>query len=251
MISLQVRVLVFLGIFGLSVTACFLFSESETNPVAGVVAWLPDELEGKLVYKGEMGELEKRWLPGDTTYVKRVYIDKYLLEKEAIQKALHATLIIAGSDSRSLHRPEVCLRGQQWTITNRKVVPIETSGGRLEVMDFYLERFLTGDDNRPLLDERGQPIKLLAHYIYWWVGPDTSTASDEERVWLEVWNSILKGRKERWAYPSVQVVVDTHYGRKEAQERAYSFIKEYAPQFQKSLGAKDREGAVPLKISGS
>ena len=60
----------------------------------------------------------------------------------------------------------------------------------------------------------------------------------------------MKGRKERWAYPSVMVWVDNRTEEGEAQERAYNFIRKYAPDFQKSLGAQDREDAVKLKSIG-
>lgn len=228
--------------------ACFAFSNPETNPVAGVVAWLPNERWDYYVASKEMGVLEKEWLPGDTTYLRREYIEKMRQPEEARFRALSATLIVAGSDSRSLHRPEVCLTGQHWTIAKRELVSLETQGGPLEVMDFHLQQAVTDPKtNLEVLKNDGSPLIRRAHYVYWWVGPDASTASDKERVWLELKNSITKGRKERWAYPSVQVSVDERYGREEAQERAYEFIREYAPQFQRSLGATDRPDAISLK----
>ncbi|GHC65036.1 hypothetical protein GCM10007100_36080 [Roseibacillus persicicus] len=234
-----------------TVGACKLWSDSETNPVAGVVVWLPDEMLGYRIETGEMGEEEKRWLPSDTTFLKRIYAEDWLPKAEADFRSLNATLIVAGSDSRSLHRPQVCLTAQHWTIEKREVVKLETEGGPLEVMDFHLVRTVRNQDGSARLDEKGEPIYLRAHYVYWWIGPDASTPSDEERVWLEVWNSILKGRKERWAFPSVMVYVDERKEDGEAQERAYQFIRKYAPDFQKSLGAEDREDAVELKSLGS
>ncbi|MGJ8723032.1 MAG: exosortase-associated EpsI family protein [Roseibacillus sp.] len=243
------------GIFGglalVTVLSCLFFSDSKTNPVAGVVVWLPDELSDYEVDTGVMGEEEKKWLPSDTTFLKRVYTERWLPKQEADFRALSATLIVAGSDSRSLHRPQVCLTAQHWTIEKREVVKLDTKGGPLEVMDFHLVRTVRNQDGSARLDESGEPLFIRAHYVYWWIGPDASTASDEERVWLEVWNSILKGRKERWAYPSVMVWVDPREKQGEARERAFEFIKEYAPDFQKSLGAQDREGAVDLKSIGS
>lgn len=236
---------------GATILACQLFSDSETNPVAGVVVWLPDELFSYEVETGVMGEEEKRWLPADTTFLKRVYTEDWLPEQEARFRSLSATLVVAGSDSRSLHRPQVCLTAQHWTIEKREVVQLETQGGPLEVMVFHLVRSVRNQDGSVRLDENDNPLHLRAHYVYWWIGPDASTPSDEKRVWLEVWNSILKGRKERWAYPSVMVWVDDRKEEGEARERAFDFIRKYAPEFQKSLGAKDREDALKLKSIGS
>lgn len=234
-----------------TVLACKVFGDSETNPVAGVVVWLPDELVGYEIDTGVMGEEEKRWLPADTTFLKRVYVEDWLPEQDARFRALSATLIVAGADSRSLHRPQVCLTAQHWTIEKREVVRLETRGGPLEVMDFHLVRSVRNQDGSARRDVNGEPLQLRAHYIYWWIGPDASTPSDEERVWLEVWNSILKGRKERWAYPSVMVWVDDRKEEGEARDRAFDFIRKYAPDFQKSLGAGDREDAVKLKSIGT
>ena len=243
-----IRLISFLAIFGIAMAACFAFSNPETNPVAGVVAWLPEESWDYEVVSQEMSKLEKDWLPADTTYIRRQYYEKFRQPDEARLRALSATLIVAGSDSRSLHRPEVCLTGQHWTITRRELVSLKTKGGPLQVMDFHLQRKVTDPKtNLEVRNEDGSPLIHEAHYVYWWVGPDASTASDKERVWLELKNSITKGRKERWAYPSVQVNVDNRYGRGEAQERAYKFIREYAPDFQRSLGATDRPDAIPLK----
>lgn len=245
------RTVVFVGMALATVAACKLFSDSKTSPLAGVVVWLPDKMFGYDVETGVMGEEEKRWLPSDTTFLKRVYTEDWLPKQEARFRSLSATLIVAGSDSRSLHRPQVCLTAQHWTIEKRKIVKLETAGGPLEVMDFHLVRTVRNEDGSTRLNEQGEPLNLRAHYIYWWIGPDTSTASDEERVWLEVWNSILKGRKERWAYPSVMVWVDERKDEGEARERAFDFIRKYAPEFQKSLGALDREGAIELKSIGA
>lgn len=248
--NLYWRTGIFAGMALATVLACKLFSDSETNPVAGVIVWLPDKVLGYDIETGVMGEEEKRWLPSDTTFLKRVYTEDWLPENEAKFRSLSATLIVAGSDSRSLHRPQVCLTAQHWTIEKREVIKLDTVGGPLEVMDFHLRRTVRNEDGSAQTDSEGAPLYLRAHYIYWWIGPDGSTPSDEERVWLEVWNSILKGRKERWAYPSVMVWVDERKEKGEARERAFAFIRKYAPDFQKSLGAKEREGAVKLKSIG-
>lgn len=266
----------FLALGAMTIAACKLFSEGETNPVAGVVVWLPEDLPGYVSTSGVMGPEERKWLPADTTFYKKNYLDSALLaeaERIASQyraqggeenesradnilawiwtQGISATLIVAGSDSRSLHRPQVCLTAQHWTIEKREVVTIETDGGPLKVMDFHLARTVRDAEGAVIKDKVGEPLITRAHYIYWWIGPDGSTPSDEERVWLEVWNSILKGRKERWAYPSVMVYQNDREAPDVVRQRAFAFIKKFAPGFQKSLGAEWREGAIPLKEIGS
>ena len=218
-----------------------------------------------------MGVQEKRWLPEDTSFYKLSFADPDLLREaqslnsfgslgrenelraaysEAYDYGISATLIVAGSDSRSLHRPQVCLGAQGWRIGKREVMTIETSGGDLEVMNFHLAMNPKGENGEGIRDKNGDLVERKANYFYWWIGPDATTASDEKRVWIETWRSILKGRRERWAYPSVMVYVNPAEGEEastNACERAISFISEVAPGFQKSLGAKEREGTRPLK----
>ena len=52
---------------------------------------------------------------------------------------------------------------------------------------------------------------------------------------------MFRNLNDRWGYPSIMVPVDPRLGSEEgvaeARKRAFDFISEFAPQFQKSLGA--------------
>jgi len=252
MMSLPKRIIGFAGMAVMTVICCIAFSNPPTNPEAGVVVWLPESIPGYLAEEGVMGSQEKKWLPLDTTYWNMTYREEDLQENLSRFRAVKATLIVAGTDSRSLHRPQVCLGAQGWTIEKRQVVTLETAGGPLDVMDFHLTRFRKNKDASFLLDEKGDKIRQRAHYVYWWVGPDHTTPDDKERVWRSTLNSVLKGRNERWAYPSVMTWVEEWKGEegvKDARSRAFTFIQKYAPGFQKSLGAKDgKPGSRPLVV---
>ena len=244
------RMSVFLAMVVVTITLCFVFSNPSTNPEAGVVVWLPKDIPGYDGEPGYMSDQERKWLPSDTTYLKMTYKEKAMEESLAAYRSLNVTLIVAGSDSRSLHRPQVCLRAQGWGIDKKELVELDTTGGELSVMNFHLSRVLKNEDGSVKRDENGKKIIQRAFYCYWWVGPDDSTPYDETRVWKSVVNSIIKGQNERWAYPAVMVMVDERFpdkGAAEAKERAYQFIEEYAPVFQKSLGATEREDALQLR----
>jgi len=248
--SLLVRAGIFVAVAIATVIFCYLFSNPNTNPEAGVVVWLPKDIPGYNGEMGYMGEQERKWLPSDTTYLKMTYKEKGMDENLASYRALNATLIVAGSDSRSLHRPQVCLTAQGWAIAKKEVVALQTTGGELSIMNFHLTRVIRNQDGSMRRDDNGKKMVQRGFYCYWWVGPDDSTPYDETRVWKSVWNSIWKGKNERWAYPAVMVYVDERFpnvGEREAKKRAYSFIKKYTPVFQKSLGAVDREDALELR----
>lgn len=248
-LSLLARAGIFGGMVIVTVLCCFAFSNPPTNPAAGIVVWLPDDISGMRADEVTMGPAEKKWLPKDTTYLSYRYLEEGLPKQLAAYRALKATLIVAGSDSRSLHRPQVCLTAQGWEIEKAVVEKIDVATGSLEVMDYHLTRVLKNKDGSVLRNEAGDEVRQRAHYVYWWVGPEMSTAFDKEQVIYSVINSIVKGQKERWAYPSVLAWVDERKGEEgvtEARKRVFDFVKEYAPKFQKSLGAKDRPGARPL-----
>ncbi|MGJ8676113.1 MAG: exosortase-associated EpsI family protein [Akkermansiaceae bacterium] len=232
--SLLIRTITVLVLGGATLALCYLFPNAAANPEAGVIMTLPDRIPGYTSEIVPVSDIEKKWLPADTTSLKRSY--KSIYAENGLQKfneAISATLILSGADAqRSLHRPEVCMNGQGWTINKREVVKLDTEGGPLEVMDLHLSR-----ENRT---ETGEKYVIKAHYIYWWVGKNDSTPYYMRRIILSSMNNIFKNVNDRWAYPSVMVyaVGDDKKVQQESRQRAFEFIKRYAPTFQKSLGAK-------------
>lgn len=249
--TLKIRTIIFVLMAVATVGLCAVFPNAATNPESGLVIWLPAEYNGLEGTKEEMSEQEVQWLPKDTTQLKMVYRDPYAPEGLlGIYRSLSATLILAGSDPRSLHRPEVCMPAQGWEITQREVVPIETEGGTLEVMDLHLLRYWQKENGEYYLDDKGEKISQRAHYVYWLVGRDDSTPNYWEMKLRGVMNNMFKNVNDRWGYPSVMVWVDERKGEAgevEARARIVDFISEVAPKYQKSLGAKERKDAVPLK----
>ena len=238
----QIQVTIFVGMALLTTVMCYIFPNASIDTEPGLIMWLPTEtsdLEGKEV---SISMVEAKTLPIDTTYLKMSYSPKFNFGSAPNWwDELSATLILSGKDRRSLHEPEICLDAQGWVIEKRNPLSIKTKGGDLEVMDLQLRRFVVVDGDY-LLDENGERIPLYAHYLYWWVSRDGSTAHTDERVLQTVLDNFLRNQNSRWRYPSVMVHVDPRQnpqeGKKAALERAVSFIQEYAPRFQRSLGAE-------------
>jgi hypothetical protein len=124
--TLTVRTAIFAAMAAVTLACCLSFSNPPTNPKAGVVVWLPEEIPGCSGERSVMGPMEEKWLPQDTTFLKMTYKERWLPLRQAEFRALNATLIVAGSDSRSLHRPEVCLHAQGWSIRKREAVHLDT-----------------------------------------------------------------------------------------------------------------------------
>jgi hypothetical protein len=264
---MKIRIIVFVALALVTIAGCKFFSRPASTPEAGIVVWLPESYDHYLSDKIPISEQEKKWLPKDTTNYKRRYVDRHLRQqveaatdlseerKDAILNyhSLSATLIVAGSDSRSLHNPKVCLTAQSWTIKQKKVVIVETSAGPLEVMNFYLEKVVIDQNRNVVKNPDGSDRIQEAIYTFWWIGPNNTTPHIEERIWASLWNSVLSGKKERWAYPSFMIYVNDEVdGMQKAQERINDFVKRFSPRFQKSLGAEEREDAIQLyNLEGS
>lgn len=230
------RTLVVLILGGVTIALCSLFPNAALNPESGVILRLPESIPGYISEEVEMSEQEKYWLPDDTLNIKQSYsFSNAANELEAFDQNFSASIILSGADKRSLHRPEVCMTGQGWSINTAetKVVKLETEGGPLEVMDLCLSRTAEGGN--------GESVVIKAHYVYWWVGRDVSTPHSYKRILLSAINNVFKNTNDRWAYPSVMVKSIGNDKEKDeaARERAFDYIRKYAPTFQKSLGAKE------------
>lgn len=215
--------------------ACRLSPELSAGNEAGVVMTLPDRTSLFIGRSEEPDTVEKKLLPADTQIVKMRYATPRPPEE---RDRVDVTLVLAGAERRSIHRPEVCLDGQGWTILEQRVVPVELPGGRvLEVKDLLIER--------EWLDDSGGRRVLRAHYVYWFVGSDVSTPNNWTRVWLSSWDNVLRHVNHRWAYPSLTAWVTEDWDpaitgqRRRTSEQTLELIKnlirELAPGFQKGL----------------
>ena len=245
-IGIKLRSGILVVLAAATIALCHLFPNAATNPETGMVMVLPDSIPGSVGFEIPMGKQEKELLPEDTTILRRIYVERGHSEERRRWRQMVASLVLMGTDRRSLHEPEFCMRALGWQFKPGKVVTIETTGGPLKVKELELRRWKRGPDGTPLRDEQGRKIPVRAHYFYWWVSRDGSTPHSKRRIALSALNNMFRNVNDRWGYPSVQVMVDPVYsreeGREEARERALEFIREYAPGFQKSLGATPDDG---------
>jgi len=229
------RSLIILALCGLTALLCHSSPAARGGDDAGVTAELP-LVAGTYVGEAEsQSDMEKKLLPGDTTQIKRTYRTPGRRVEE--RDVAHASLVIAGQDTRAIHRPEVCLPGQGWTITDSRVLPVELpTGQQLYVRDLSLER----------LDQRSSDRRVLkAHYIYWFVGKDVTTTSDAKRQWLSFSDSVFRQVNHRWAYPSVMAFVTRGMDPRQSGQRERTdtqtigmlldLVRNLAPKFQKNL----------------
>jgi Protein of unknown function (DUF3485) len=210
---------------------CWMSPEPRTGDDSGVVMALPERVGVFVGRPGIISQVEKDVLPSDTAIVRMMY-------QTPVHDVVTASIILAGSERRSIHRPEVCLSGQGWSVIDERTIPVSIGqGGKMPVRDLLIEK--------PVLMESGERRLVRAHYVYWFVGSEVTTPSNWTRMWLSTRDSILRNVNHRWAYPAVMAVVTDGFKPGEIGERKRTadetltlitaLIQELAPKFQKSL----------------
>jgi Protein of unknown function (DUF3485) len=177
---------------------CWWSPATASGPKTGVLMKLPERIGGLIGVPAEPTKVELEKLPTDTQFSKMTY---FTATNEVIERDLaHVSVVLSGAESRSIHRPEVCLTGQGWSIDGAKTMSIEIVPGRsLLVQDLAISGTFPGAD--------GKAQHLRAHYVYWFVGTDFDTPSHYERLWHSTWDAVVHNVNHRWAYPSVMAYV--------------------------------------------
>ncbi len=208
--------------FALVLAVCRFSPNPNSSLQAGVRMQLPDSYNGMMATDLGMSAAEQKILPTDTGFARKLY-------RDPAGDQIACTLVLAGGEKRSIHRPEVCLPGQGWNIRSGEVVPVTLSNGRrLEVMKLTLEQDVqTGP---------GHYIKRKCLFLYWFVGKGVTTPSHTWRVFLTSWDRVMRNLNHRWAYVIASSLVMDNLmpnGKNEEQtlQMLEKFISDTAPTF--------------------
>ena len=170
---------------------CRLSPEVRGGDSAGVIMKLPAALPDFVSEARDPDPLERKLLPADTQFAKAVYYSP--VQDAASRDVIHCEIVLSGAERRSIHRPEVCLQGQGWTLMESSTRRLPMGGGReLSVRDLYIRKDIT------LKDGTRRPLR--AHFFYWFVGQDVTTPSHAGRIWLTLRDNVAHGVNHRWAY---------------------------------------------------
>jgi uncharacterized protein YcfL len=214
--------------------ACRFSPEISSSQETGVVMRLPSGAGRFIGEPEQMDEEEKKLLPTDTEMVKMRY--RTATREDAKRDAAKVSIVLAGAERRSIHRPEVCLQGQGWRLVNSSTTPVQISNEhRFEVRDLLIEK--------PVQLKDGNQKRLRAHYVYWFVGADVTTPSHLSRTLMSLWDSAFRNVNHRWAYPSVMAYVTEDFdpaetgerqrSSEETREMIFDLVRQLAPEFQK------------------
>lgn len=187
------RVLVVMLMAGVTLTACFKGGTTKSISESGVLMSLPGQLLGMTGTPMSTSEGERAILPKDTEISKMQY-------KGYHSDILAVQIVLAGGEKRSIHRPEICLPAQGWTIEGESVIPVKLSNGHeIKVMR------LTA--SRPILLPNGNKTELMNLFYYWFVGQGTTTPYHLQRILMTNFDMLFHNTNHRWAYVVVSAPV--------------------------------------------
>jgi EpsI family protein len=179
-----------------------LFLPVEAGP------WQGSEISG-------LTKEERAVLPADTEGTRRTY-------KDAAGHEVYCSVILAGRDVTSIHRPELCLTGQGWRWTGVSVASIPTpaaAGGKLRVTRL--------DAVHDVLLKGGQVAQAQSIFVYWFVGKDRTTPYHWQRILWTTMDRVFHNRNHRWAYFLIHVPVTTT--RAAAMQTVNEFVQDIYP----------------------
>ena len=178
------RSLVVLAVTGLAAGLIYLGRDMNQNREAGVNMVLPDSIPGYLGFDEAPAPAELRILPQDTEFAKKRYVGGGSVD-------VGCEIVLSGAAKSSIHRPQVCLVAQGWTIQREQTVPIALEDGRSQKV-------------RVLTISRTEDGKVYSgYYIYWYVGKDRTTEDNFRRILLTSWDRVVRRVNHRWAYVTI------------------------------------------------
>jgi EpsI family protein len=138
--------------------------------------------------------VERETLPPDTGYSRKNYV-----RLGRSREQVFFSVVLSGRDRSSIHRPEICLVGQGWTIRDSERRRIRlTDGGEIEATLLRIER----EAVRP----GGERVRVPAFFAYWFAGSEAVVATHRAMLWQGALDRLRRGRADRWAYVVAQTL---------------------------------------------
>jgi exosortase len=167
----------------------------------------------------EVTEVERQLLPPDTGFSRKTYVSIADPANQAF-----VSIVLSGRDRTSIHRPELCLVGQGWTILGSFAHPFAYPGRAAGFPATVLKV------EKEVVTPRGR-AKVPQLVAYYFVGGDFIVATHWERIMRDAWNRVVHGRADRWAYVLIQT--GDSDGEAAALARIQTILDGTLPAFQK------------------
>lgn len=169
--------------------------------------------------------VEREILPPDTGFSRRSYT-----ALGDPRQQVYVSIVLSGRDRTSIHRPELCLVGQGWTIVEASERQFRFPGH--PEADFPATLL---EVRREVRTPRGT-MAVRQYVAYWFVGADTVVATHWQRLARDAWNRVTQARADRWAYVLLQT--DASDGEPAALARMQAVLDGTLPIFQRPVVTK-------------
>lgn len=177
--------------FGLAMGAMLLCTITGQQPPispSGVVMQLPLSVGGLQGITQEATAMETNVLTEGVKIERKLYV--------SATRNMLATIVLSGPARRALHRPDICLPGQGWSIAGKMELPVTLSDGR-EITVMMMRLF------RDTLNDEGRPVRVRALNLFWYQGyGEVRTADYYDHVFLTYFDSVFRNINHRWALMS-------------------------------------------------
>ncbi len=173
--------------------------------------------------KTQESEEERVTLSADTSFSKAIYhhINPITYQREA--PSVNVSFVYSGSDlNNSIHRPERCLPAQGHLDMT----------GRDEIIELANSKALTFrrlSTRTPAAHPGEHSLHHIHYYVF--VSSDTICSSHLERTFWDIYNRIVDGRVQRWAYIQIGSYWGEEIGITEQQADNYlhALIRDLVP----------------------
>lgn len=203
----------------------------KTEPMAdskNLEILLPPTLPG---YSSEIltnSETQLLKLPPDTSFRVRAYKgdDGFWAE---------VSVVLMGSDRSSIHKPQICMTGQGWTLDDAASGVENIPMDRPFPYELPVNKLIF---TKQIPAANGGTQTARGIYVYWFVDQDRFTPNEWLRqAWWVPRDLLLNGVLERWAYISYFSACSP--GQEQPTfERMKKFIAESVPEYQLVPGEK-------------
>ncbi len=198
-----------------------LLAADGVNPVE-LPAFLGTEWIGQ---SAPITAVEREVLPADTGFSRRNYA--FVAQR---RHDVFLSIVLSGRDRSSIHRPELCLVGQGWTIGEAKHHVFRFPGRAEAAFEATVLPV-----QREVQTPRGREV-VPQVVVYWFVGGDRVVSNHVQRVLLDAWNRVTRGRADRWAYVLMQT--DARDGEAAAIARLQAVLDATLPAFQRPVAGR-------------
>ena len=185
------------------------------------------------------------YMPHDTSFMQRRYLSP---QDEGIftNIGMMMNVVLMGTDRTSIHKPQFCLTGIGWNISETESSEETLRIERPHPYDLPVMKLIATRE----FGDNGHNFKLRGIYVYWFVADNQLTARHADRMWKSATHLLRTGELQRWAYVSCFTVCRP--GEETATyERMKKFIGAAVPEFQLAANPQIAERSPALAATAT